>query len=116
MSKLDTTYQRIRELRIKRGMTQAELGEAIGYKSGKVMIYQIEKGIIDIPLNKLKAIANALDVTTAYLAGYEDDLQEEDLVLAYFRTLNAEGRKIALEYMRMLSNNEIYTNSEDKEN
>lgn len=113
MSKLDTTYERIRELRIKRGMTQAELGEAVGYKSGKVIISQIERGMIDIPLNKLKAIANALGVTSAYLAGYEDDLEQEDLLLAFFKTLNAEGRKTALEYMKMLSNNTVYTINED---
>lgn len=109
MSELDKTYERIKDLRIKRGMTQAELGEAVGYKSGKVIISQIERGMIDIPLNKLKAIANALGVTSAYLAGYEDDIEQEDLLLAFFRTLNAEGKKTAVEYMRMLSINDLYT-------
>lgn len=113
MSNIDRTHERIKELRIKRGMSQEELAEAVGYKSGRAMISQIETGKINLPLDKLKAIATALDTTSAFLAGYEDGVQEEDLLLVYFRTLNAEGRKTALEYMKMLSNNTVYTINED---
>lgn len=110
MSKLDTTHERIKDLRIKRGMSQDELAERAGYKSGRAMICQIEAGKVNLPLDKLKAIAEALDVTSAYLAGYEDSIEEEELACAFYRTLNAEGKKIALEYLRMLSNNPVYTN------
>lgn len=112
-SKLDKTHERIKELRIKRGMSQEELAEAVGYKSGRAMISQIEAGKINLPLDKLKAIANALGVTSAFLAGYEDNIQDEELLLAFFRTLNEEGKRTAIEYMRMLSNNTIYTISEE---
>lgn len=66
--------RRIRELRIKKGMSQEQLAKAIGYTSNnsRSTINKVEQGQNDIVQSKLKAYAKALDVTVGYLLGIED--------------------------------------------
>ena len=69
---MDCIYERIKETRILRGMSQEELAIKSGY-AGRAAINRIEKGEIDLPRTKLIAIAKALDVTPAFLLGYEEE-------------------------------------------
>ena len=63
---------RIRKSRKTARLTQTELADAIG--STKQNIYKYEMGIVtNIPLDKIEALAKALDVEPAYLMGWEDD-------------------------------------------
>lgn len=64
-------YIRIKELREERGMTQSELAEKVGYTS-RAMISQIESGKINLPIEKVQAIAKALDANPRKLFGTED--------------------------------------------
>lgn len=76
-------YLNIKKRRNDIGMSQSELAKAVGY-SDKTMISKIERGIIDLPLPKLNAIAYALGTSTASLFGWEDmnnDLLETRLEL-----------------------------------
>lgn len=59
---------RIRQRREELGMSQEELAARMGYRS-KSSITKIEKGINDIPQNKLEDFAAALETTTAWLLG-----------------------------------------------
>lgn len=68
-------HEKIRELRLDRGMTQAELAKTIGYTSGSA-ITLIEKGQRDIPQRKIHAFAKALGVSSEYLVSKEDDETE----------------------------------------
>ncbi len=61
---------RIRQRREALGMSQEELAARMGYRS-KSSITKIEKGINDIPQNKLEDFAAALETTTAWLLGLE---------------------------------------------
>ena len=61
---------RIRQRREELGMSQEELAARLGYRS-KSSITKIEKGINDIPQNKLEDFAAALETTTAWLLGLE---------------------------------------------
>ncbi len=54
---------RIRQRREELGMSQEELAARMGYRS-KSSITKIEKGINDIPQNKLEDFAAALETTT----------------------------------------------------
>ena len=65
-------YKRIRARREELGLSQEELAARMGYKS-KSSINKIEMGINDIPQSKVLAFARALDTTTAYLMGCDDD-------------------------------------------
>ena len=68
MSVLST---RIRLRREELGMSQEELASRMGYRS-KSSITKIEKGINDIPQNKLEDFAAALETSTAWLRGLEN--------------------------------------------
>lgn len=61
---------RIRQRREELGMSQEELAARMGYRS-KSSITKIEKGINDIPQNKLDDFAAALETTTVWLLGLE---------------------------------------------
>ena len=61
---------RIRQRREELGISQEELAARMGYRS-KSSITKIEKGINDIPQNKLEDFAAALETSTAWLLGLE---------------------------------------------
>ncbi len=61
---------RIKELREKKGMTQSELGKAIG--TTKQNIFKYESGAVDtIPNKKLQGLAKALDVEPWEILGWD---------------------------------------------
>lgn len=63
--------KRIKDLRIELNMTQEELASRCGYKS-RSTINKIELGINDIPQSKINAFARALNTTTSYLIGMQE--------------------------------------------
>lgn len=68
-----TIFERIKKLRKEKGLTQTELAIAIGYKD-KSVISHIEKGEQNLYQDKIKAIADALEVSPGYLInGYEEN-------------------------------------------
>lgn len=61
---------RIANLRTKRGISQTELGELLG--TTKQTVYKYESGIVtNIPLDRLERIADVLEVSPAYLMGWD---------------------------------------------
>lgn len=65
-------YKRIKARREELNMSQEELAKLIGYKS-RSSINKIEIGENDIPQSKIKAFADALQTTPAYLMGWDED-------------------------------------------
>lgn len=63
---------RIRQRREELGMSQEELAARMGYRS-KSSITKIEKGVNDIPQNKIEDFAAALHTTAAWLLGLEEE-------------------------------------------
>lgn len=62
--------ERIKALRLKRGMKQTGLADAVGIQ--KQTLYKYEKSVIvNIPLKTIEALARALDVSPAYLVGWD---------------------------------------------
>lgn len=72
-----TVGEKIREARLKKGFTQAELAELLGYKS-RSSINKIEVEGRDIPRSSIIKFAKALDVSPAYLMGWEDEEPKEN--------------------------------------
>lgn len=71
-----TVGERIKYLRIEKGMTQKELGEKVGVNNAAINKY--ETGIvINLKRDMIAKLADALDVTPTYLMGWEDDEQED---------------------------------------
>lgn len=69
---MHTIYDRIKKMRERRGLTQAELATAVGYTS-RSSINKIEAGLIDIPQSKIEIFAKVLEVSPAYLMGWEEN-------------------------------------------
>lgn len=63
--------QRIAEMRRAAGLTQKQVGEAVGLSMQA--INDIEKGRRETKISKAVAIALFLNTTVEYLAGYTDD-------------------------------------------
>lgn len=63
---------RIKLKRKQQHMTQAALAEKLGYTS-RTSIAKIEAGEVDLPQSKVKQFAAALNVSPAYLMGWEDE-------------------------------------------
>lgn len=83
---------RVKELRKSLGLTQKELAEKCGYKS-LTTINKIELGINSIPLDTVEKLANALQVSPAYLMGWKSNPNE---------TLSNELRPVNLKKFPML--------------
>lgn len=82
-----TVGEKIREARLKKGYTQTELAELLGYKS-RSSINKIEVEGRDIPRSSVIKFAKALDVTPAYLMGWEDEPKPEQSLYDRFDNLH----------------------------
>ena len=100
-----TIGKRIRECRVKVGMTQEELAEALITKKSTVSAYENDK--IDIKISILKQIAKVLDITVVYLAGEQDeDINSDVMQMAKVlqQIQSNELRKVAVEQAKVLAN------------
>lgn len=70
--------ERIKIRREKLKMSQDELAKRIGYKS-RSSINKIELGHYNLTQSKIKAIADALETTPAYIMGWEELDETVDL-------------------------------------
>ena len=67
-----TIGERIKKKREELGLTQEELGRLCG--TTKQSVFKYENGIVtNIPLDRLSTIAEKLNVSTAYLMGWEEE-------------------------------------------
>jgi DNA-binding helix-turn-helix protein len=64
--------ERIKERRLELGMTQEELADKVGFKT-RASVSRLEGGDRNIPISKLKKLAEVLDTTIGYLMGMEDN-------------------------------------------
>ena len=71
-----TIGDRIKQQRELKNMSQVELAEKIGVS--KQTLYKYENNIVtNIPSIKLQSIAKVLEVSPAYLMGWEDELSDD---------------------------------------
>lgn len=95
-----TIGSRIKQERIRRGLTQEKLAGLCGYK-GKAAISKIENAGDRISSKKVRLVADALGVSVPYLCGWTSRLDagslspEEDSLLAAYRSA-PENRKEAI--------------------
>ena len=99
------------------GLSQDELAMRLNYKS-RSTIAKIESGANDIPQSKIKAFADALNTTTSYLMGWDDNedlpkqtiTDEEKKLLSYYNQLNDLGKNKLIENAEDLTHNTRYSN------
>lgn len=75
---MSITGERIKERRLALGISQLELAEKLGYKSD-VSISRMESGTQDCPKGKLRQMADALYTTPGWLAGWDQEVDENIL-------------------------------------
>lgn len=63
--------QRIRELRIEKGLTQTQLAEKLGLTQKSVSKYELEQ--LDLSTELVVRISRFFDVSADYLLGMSDD-------------------------------------------
>ena len=68
---MDIVYINIKKRREELGLSQRDLAKKCGYKDNTT-IAKMEKGLVDVPLGRLRQIAVALDTTVLYLMGYDN--------------------------------------------
>lgn len=107
-----TIGDRIKARREQLNLSQGELAAKLGYKS-RSSINKIELGMQNLTQSKIKAIADALDTTPAYIMGWEDEKEvpvsliltdEEQLLIYCWRQATPEIREnvaFALRYYGM---------------
>ena len=88
--------KRIDYIRRKRGLSQTELGKAVGVTKKTIIEYEDKN---KVPLNKIKKLALALDVTTDYLLGVSDiETIDENMEIVHKTTgLSNNAIKVLME-------------------
>ena len=93
--------ERIREVRLSRGMTQQELADACGLKS-RTSINKIEKNTYNPGLETIKKIARALNVEADYLVFGDRESKKEEID-RLFEQLTDSQQDAVLSFLRSLT-------------
>ena len=99
-----TLGQKIREYRLKRGMTQEELAEKLF--SSKSTISEYENNKIDIKISILREIAKVLGTPLPHLLSEEDDDIDDEVMqmaMALKQIKSKELRKAAIKQVMILA-------------
>lgn len=81
------TPARIKSARENLKLTKRELAKRIGVHESSINKY--EKGLVDIPLSKISELSRVLNVTEAYLMGWEDEQKLQGLKIPVLGTVAA---------------------------
>ena len=81
------TPARIKSAREDLKLTKRELANRIGVHESSINKY--EKGLVDIPLSKISELSRVLNVTEAYLMGWEDEQKLQGLKIPVLGTVAA---------------------------
>lgn len=76
-----TVGQKIKDLRIKKNLSQEDVAKSIG--STKQAIYKYETGIVtNIPIDKISMLADLFGVSPAYLMGWDSKAEKTNDAIA----------------------------------
>lgn len=95
-------YKNIKEERLKKGWTQSDLAQKMGY-SDKSMIAKIEAGKVDLPQTKIRLFAKIFNCTESQLMGWSDVVAELTPIYSGENTivLNDNEYKLYEEYLKL---------------
>ena len=96
-----TIGMRIRECRVKKGMTQEALADVLYAKKSTISEYENDK--IDLKFSVLKEIAKALDTSISYLSGEQDEDIDDvmQMTIALQQIKSKELRKAAIAQVKI---------------
>ncbi len=105
-----TLGERLKQLRLEKGLTQEKLGEIVGLK--KQAIWKYENGnVMNMKRSTIEVLANYFDVSPSYLMGYTDKRKEtpeknvtlsegEEYLLELFRKIPDDKKQLAIEMLK----------------
>ena len=98
-----TLGKRIKECRLKKGMTQEALAEILFTKKSTISEYENDK--IDLKYSVLKEIAKVLDTSISYLSGEQDEDIDDvmQMTIALQQIKSKELRKVAIAQVKILA-------------
>lgn len=103
--RMEDAPNRVRELRMAKGLSQASLGEAIGVH--KMTVSDIERGQIELTLSYMRKLSRALEVEIDELFAKEDHpgrmTDEERELISAFRQSQDAARSFLLASARAVS-------------
>lgn len=107
-----TIGDRIRKLREDAGISQTSLAKKAGIS--KQTLYKYEMNIVtNIPLTKIGLLAELLEVTPAYLTGWQyTDSQNREMLFHFYNKLNTAGKQEAVKLVEKLTTQSCYTDSD----
>lgn len=103
------TGQRIRELRLEKGMTQEELGARIGVQGSAIGKY--ERGLLNLKDFMIKDIAKVFGVSPVYIIGLTDCRTMEGVrpnatineITEYLQALSSDNQTIVLNIVKAMA-------------
>ena len=116
-------HDRIKELRSQKGMTLAQIADALGTTEATAQRYESGKGIKSIPYDVIEKYANIFGCTPQFIIGWEDKIEknpvgtaelhvemimDEDLTEIFedFKKLDSKKRKIVKDLVHNLAETE----------
>lgn len=105
-----TIGERIKQLRLEKDLTQAQLGEIVGLQ--KQAIWKYENGnVTNMKRSTIKTLADYFNVSPSYLMGYTDKRKEapektyslsegEELLLELFRAIPDDKKQMVIEMLK----------------
>jgi transcriptional regulator with XRE-family HTH domain len=101
------TSDKIRKLRIEKGLSQEALGKLLGVKKAAINKYETGR-VVNIKKSTLIEMARVFGVSPAELLDDAVDIsissltKQEEQLLLFFRELNAEGREELIKQAHLL--------------
>lgn len=108
---MEPLYEKIKETRKTKGLTQQQLAELVGYND-RSTIARIEAGEIDLPQSKIVQFAEALGVTPGYLMGWTSEDSTTDSLMAEIKKLPDGSKKHLLAYIKLMK--DVWESNPDK--
>lgn len=113
-------HDRLKELRTSKGMTLAQIAEALGTTEATAQRYESGKGIKSIPYEVIEKYANIFSCKPQYIMGWDERIEndpvgmaelhvemvmDEDLTELFedFKTLDKKKRKIVKDLVKSLA-------------
>ena len=96
-----TIGERIKQYRIERGWTQAELAKKMGY-GDKSTICLVEKGVSDITMTSVVKYAQLFGVTPSEIMGWKKPLSDDELTLVEEVCMDSGLKDRLMTYARKL--------------
>lgn len=110
-----TFGERVKKARERRGITQQEFADRLGYKN-KSTITKIENDTNDVTRTKIIEMSRILGVSIGYLMGWEEMPEEEDPVDVLYsdiQRLPVHLRENVEQYVSFVTSSHLKTKEED---